>query len=172
MGDRTKDELLRRRQSAEKAIDSGVVTLVDGYVNYGIEMKLGVSFDGKKETEVELCESYLGASCVKAHIGRKGDNGNFLEQNHPEDIIADIDEIISLREENEKIRAQVEGLKECVGLAVAQMLFPTMHSDRLMVVGRAIMEELDVDALIASWWENTKPKSISEIAKMKSFVGV
>ena len=56
--------------------------------------------------------------------------------------------------ENEKLRAQVEGLKECVGLAVAQMLFPTMHSDRLMVVGRAIMEGLDVDALIASWREN------------------
>lgn len=52
------------------------------------------------------------------------------------------------------------------------MLFPTMPNDRLLVVGKAMMERLDVDALIASWRENAKPKSISEIAKMKSFLGV
>ena len=33
-------------------------------------------------------------------------------------------------------------------------------------------KRLDVDTFIASWRENTKPKSISEIAKMKSFLGV
>lgn len=82
------------------------------------------------------------------------------------------DELLRLRAENDHLRAQVEGLKECVGFAVAQMLFPTMPNDRLMVVGKAMMERLDVDALIASWRENAKPKSISEIAKMKSFVGV
>ena len=56
--------------------------------------------------------------------------------------------------------------------AVAQMLFPAMPNDRLLVVGNAMMERLDVDMLIANWLENAKPKSISEIAKMKSFVGV
>ena len=81
-------------------------------------------------------------------------------------------ELLCLRAENEKLRAQVERLKECVGFAVAQMLFPAMPNDRLIVIGKAMMERLDVDALIARWRENAKPKSISEIAKMKSFVGV
>ena len=82
------------------------------------------------------------------------------------------DELLRLREENEKLRAQVEGLKECVGFAAAQMIFPAMPNDHLLVVGKAMMERLDVDTFIASWRENTKPKSISEIAKMKSFLGV
>ena len=82
------------------------------------------------------------------------------------------DELLRLRAENEKLRAQVEGLKECVGFAAAQALFPTMSNDHLLVVGKSMMKRLDVDKLIASWRENTKPKSISEIAKMKSFLGV
>ena len=80
------------------------------------------------------------------------------------------DEFLRLREENEKLRAQVEGLKECVGFAVAQIMFPAMTNDHLLIVGKAMMERLDVDMLIANWRENTKPKSISEIAKMKSFL--
>ena len=80
------------------------------------------------------------------------------------------DELLRLREENEKLRAQVEGLKECVGFAVAQIMFPAMPNDHLLIVGKAMMERLDVDMLIANWRENTKPKSISEIAKMKSFL--
>ena len=84
----------------------------------------------------------------------------------------DKDELLRLRAENEKLQAQVEGLKECVGFAVAQIIFPTMSNDHLLVVGKSMMKRLDVDKLIASWRENTKPKSISEIAKMKSFLGV
>ena len=59
-----------------------------------------------------------------------------------------------------------------MGFAVAQIIFPAMSNDHLLVVGKSMMKRLDVDALIARWRENAKPKIISEIAKMKSFVGV
>lgn len=82
------------------------------------------------------------------------------------------DELLRLREENEKLRAQVEGLKECVGYAGAQALFPSLSNDQLLAAGKKMMEEQSVDEFLARWRENTKPKSISEIAKMKSFLGV
>lgn len=66
------------------------------------------------------------------------------------------DDPLLLREENEKLRAQVEGLKECVGYAGAQALFPNLNNDQLLAAGKKMMEEQDVDAFLARWRENTK----------------
>lgn len=167
MGDRTNDELLRRRESAEKAIDSGVVTLADGYIGYGCEMKFGLSFDGGEETEVVWGKSCLGFQFIKAHIGRKGDKGNFLEQNHPEDVIADIDEVLRLREESDQLRAQIEGLKECVGVHVFTAMNPGADIGVARTKGKAQIDAIGVDAFLSVWKAACEDESnLPELKKM------
>lgn len=75
------------------------------------------------------------------------------------------DELMRLRAENEKLKAQIEGLKECVGFTAMQIVFPSFSYDMLLALGKKMMENQDVDAFINRFMENTKPKSILEQAK-------
>lgn len=69
-------------------------------------------------------------------------------------------ELARLRAENDKLREQVEGLKECIGFAMLLVAAPTMHRDNLRIVGKKIMEGRDVDELLALWWKTFERKSI------------
>lgn len=76
---------------------------------------------------------------------------------HIEALKQDVEQF---RAENDKLRGQVEGLKECIGFAMLLVAAPTIHRDNLRIVGKKIMEGRDVDELLALWWKTFERKSI------------
>ena len=56
-----------------------------------------------------------------------------------------------LRAENEKLKAQIEGLKECVGFATLYATFPNIPKEELMALGKSMMQSVEVEKFLADW---------------------
>lgn len=59
------------------------------------------------------------------------------------------DELLRLREENEKLRAQVERLKECIGLATLCATFPNIQKEELMELGKSMKQHVEFEKFLA-----------------------
>lgn len=72
------------------------------------------------------------------------------------------DELLRLRAENEKLRSQVKGLKECAFTASFKAAYPHIPLKILKIMFEEWEKDFDTEKFIISWQEELRGKEVGK----------